>query len=511
MATSRRSKPRHGVAQTRGGVELAGGAFDQLTRRIHEFHRAISDIPFDRLAQAPVANLGSRPTRVLHDNITDSVYASVRAAGGLAFGLAALALKRAELQFENSSRTPAALPAPDRSVAPAPDSGVASAPAVLRDNVVAALNGAFGDFIAARRNPLAVQLAFYERGQPLTLTTAAIGAAHPQAGSKIVVFIHGLCCNEHSWRIYADPDAADSTPYGERLAAEHGYTPFYLRYNTGLHISQNGRALARAMAKLVAAYPLPIEDIVLVGHSMGGLVARSACHYGLESTAAWTEKVCHVICLGTPHLGAPLEQVVHLGSAVMDAFKLSRPWSGLLKLRSLGIKDLRHGYASHSDWRGSDADADFENRRGVLTKLPQARYHFIGSSIGESESHWLGKLIGDGLVRLPSSTAHELADADTAVLYRAHHMRLLNHPVVYQQLVQRLEGTAPAAPAEAKPATARAGSARRRTSKAASKVAQKAAPKAAQKAARDTATETAADAPPKPRARRRKSEPTSSA
>ena len=452
MIEKQRDIQRHSLAQTRGGVEFAGGVFDQLTRRIHEFHRAISDIPFDRLEQAPVANLGSQPTRLLHDGITDRVYATVRAAGGLAFGLAAFMLKRTEQAIEQQS---AVLPAASRltlnhtTAAGTPND--AAQPGLLRDNLLSALNGAFGDSIAARRNPLAVQLGFYHRGARLEMRPDAIAAAHSKVSSRAVIFLHGLCCNEHSWRIYADPNARDATPYGDRLAAEHGYTPFYLRYNTGLHVSQNGRKVARLIASLVANYPAALDEIVLIGHSMGGLVARSACHYGAAEKAAWTSKVTQVVCLGTPHLGAPLEQAVHLGVAAMDLFALSRPWAGLLKLRSIGIKDLRHGYTSHVDWRGSDADRSFENRRTKISRLPDARYHFIGSRIGESESHWLGQLVGDGLVKIPSSTAHQLADADTAVLYRAHHMRLLNHPVVYQQIVQRLENSSPKAFAESTP------------------------------------------------------------
>jgi len=436
MTKKRRSQQPNPLAQTRGGVEFAGSAFDQLTQRIHEFHRAISDIPFDRLEQAPVANLGSQPTRILHDDITDSVYGTVRAAGSLAFGLASLALKRAEKMLEPQVAAMPAMTAGnfDKQV----DISAAAAPSVLRDNLLSALNGAFGDFIAARRNPLSVRLGFYRRGATIELDAEAIAAAQPNLTSRIVIFLHGLCCNEHSWRIYADPDASDTTPYGERLEAEHGFTAFYLRYNTGLHISQNGRSVVRLIARLVANYPIALDEIVLIGHSMGGLVARSACHYAAIEKAAWTRKVTQVICLGTPHLGAPLEQAVHLGTAAMDAFALSRPWGQLLKARSLGIKDLRHGYTSHADWRDGDADASFENRRSEIARLPNARYHFIGSSIGESESHWLGKLVGDGLVRLPSSTAHQLADADTAVLYSTHHMRLLNHPAIYQQIVQRL-------------------------------------------------------------------------
>lgn len=438
MTKKRQSRQPHPLAQTRGGVEFAGSAFDQLTQRIHEFHRAISDIPFDRLEHTPVAKLGGQPTRILHDGITDSVYSTVRAAGSLAFGLASLALKRAEKMLEPQML---ALPPPI-------DTTTATAPKMLRDNLLSALNGAFGDFIAARRNPLSVRLGFYQYGTAIELDSDTIAAAQPHITPRVVIFLHGLCCNEHSWGIYADPDASDTTPYGERLAAEHGFTPFYLRYNTGLHISQNGRSVARLIARLAANYPIALDEIVLVGHSMGGLVARSACHYAQEDQAAWTRKVTQVICLGTPHLGAPLEQAVHIGTAAMEAFALSRPWGRLLKARSLGIKDLRHGYTSHSDWRGSDADASFENRRVKITRLPNARYHFIGSSIGESESHWLGKLVGDGLVRLPSSTAHQLADADSAVLYSTHHMRLLNHPIIYQQIAQRLANAPAITPAD---------------------------------------------------------------
>jgi hypothetical protein len=171
---------------------------------------------------------------------------------------------------------------------------------------------------------------------------------------------------------------------------------------------------------------------------MGGLVSRAACHSGLRSGAAWTDRVSNVICLGAPHLGAPLEKAVHLASAALNAFAVTRPLAAVLNARSRGIQDLRHGYTADQDWRGRSPQTQYDARRTPIARLPGARYHFIGSTVGGSERDPLGDIVGDGLVRLPSSTARELADADTAVLFRTHHMRLLNHPAVYRQIRTRL-------------------------------------------------------------------------
>ncbi len=55
-------------------------------------------------------------------------------------------------------------------------------------------------------------------------------------------------------------------------------TPVYLRYNTGLPVGRNGADLAWLLDDLVAAWPVPVRSIALVGHSMGGLVVRAAFH-----------------------------------------------------------------------------------------------------------------------------------------------------------------------------------------------------------------------------------------
>lgn len=405
------------IGEIRGSVKLAGKAFEHLTSRIHEFHRAISDMPFNAMPPVPGVKEGSQGTRVIHDGITDGVYGVIKGIGGVLFKQADVALKLAERNFQPATPTAVAI----------------TPPAIARDNVVSAISGLIGDAMSQERNPLRVKLGFYREGHRTLLSAPVLEAAYPDATGRLVIFIHGLCCNEHSWRLYAE----QHQPYGEQLQAK-GYTPLYVRYNSGLHISLNGRTLARQIDKLVSLWPVAVTEVVLIGHSMGGLVARSAAYKAAKSNMAWPNKVSHILCLGTPHTGAPLEQFVHAATPVLEAFPLSRPLAKVLAVRSEGIRDLRHGFVADEHWKKRTVEERNADARTEIPRIASVKYHFIGSSIGLDEHHWLGKAIGDGLVKLPSSTARELADADTATLYNAHHMQLLNHPLVFKEIAQRL-------------------------------------------------------------------------
>jgi pimeloyl-ACP methyl ester carboxylesterase len=407
-------RPR-GLANVRGGVELAGAAFAHLTARIHELHRAIADIPYRHLAPIPGVNAVSEIVHAVHGTVTDAVYATVRTGGQAAFRLMAAELRAAD------SRP-----------------GLEAVPRPIRDDLVGAISGFVGDHMARTRNPLATRLGFYHDGRRLSFDAGGLRAAFPAATPRLAVFVHGLSSSERSWRFFVNGDP-ESTPYGDRLHAELGFTPLYVRYNSGLHVSHNGRLLARELQRLVDVYPVPVEEIVLVGHSMGGLVARAACHAGARRPWPWTARVSNVVCLGAPHLGAPLEKGVHLGTAVMQAFAVSRPLATLLEARSLGIRDLRFGYVADADWRRRDRNAFFANHRTVVPRLQHARYRFVGATFRTSLGDRLGHVFGDGLVRLASATACALADADSVVLPGVHHLRLLNHPSVYRQLVAWLQ------------------------------------------------------------------------
>lgn len=412
-----RSRPPHGAPSTlqrwRGVVDLLGDTYAQLTGGIHEFHRAIASKPFKALSAVPAISSGAAPVRVLHDGITDAVYTSVKEIGALSFNVAGAALKLIEEQ------------SPPTSAAAHPRTELA----------FSALSGLFGDHLIGRRNPLAPQFGLYRDGIKLDTDRTALTTAFPSAQPRLVIFVHGLCCNETAWQLYQKAGDDSTRPYGERLS-EHGYTPLYLRYNTGAHISQNGRQLARLLQQLITQWPLPVADITLIGHSMGGLVIRAAAAAGQRRGDSWTQNVGNIICVGSPHQGAALERGAEALAQVLQSFELSRPWARVLEARSVGIRDLRFGATSDADWRAGLARE--WRPPNPIARLEHARYHFIGCSLGDHARDWRSYLLGDGLVHLPSSLARELADTDSAVLFQRHHMQLLNDPAVYALIAERL-------------------------------------------------------------------------
>jgi pimeloyl-ACP methyl ester carboxylesterase len=312
--------------------------------------------------------------------------------------------------------------------------------------LIAAVTGLTGDALEEERSPLAQPMAVRVGGEPVELERDALAAVFPEAAPRLVVFLHGLMETEFSW---GDHRGAAGTArglrktagtYGIRLERELGYTPVYVRYNSGLHISQNGRCLSELIEELAAAWPVELERIALVGHSMGGMVARSACHRGAEDGADWVSRVRHSISLGTPHMGAPLEQAVHNLSAGLARLPELRPFANFLRRRSGGIRDLRQGSLVDEDWRDCDPDALRAAACAEVPLLDGATHCFVSATVTRSDRHPVGRLIGDVLVLKPSATGRSRTrripfDEEYGMhLGGAHHFALLNHPAVYEQL-----------------------------------------------------------------------------
>jgi len=262
---------------------------------------------------------------------------------------------------------------------------------------LAALNGAWGDTLSRAHPELAVELTVRRAGRAVTTDSAGLASAFPHAGPRVAVFVHGLCETEGAWRLGSAPS------YGSRLREELGYTPIYVRYNTGLHVSDNGRRLSEVLDAVAKAWPLDLEEVALVGHSMGGLVARSACHYGEATGADWTGRVRHVFCLGTPHLGAPLEKAANLAGWALTRIPETRPFGDLVNARSAGIKDLRFGSCVEEDWCDCDPDEFMRDRCTEVPFLGCATYYFIGATVSRRSDDALA-VVGDLLVTFPSAS-----------------------------------------------------------------------------------------------------------
>jgi pimeloyl-ACP methyl ester carboxylesterase len=380
-------------AEARELSRIAAEELSSLPRGIGNVHGAIAGRVF--------AALGARakPVRVVHDAVSRGVYEGVR--GGLwltahAAGTAA----RARSGATPLSETPRGA------------------------MVVAALNGLYGDKLEAAGSALAIPMHVRSVGSPAT--------------PDIAVFVHGLGETEFAW---------GSPSYGDRLHEDLGLTPVFVRFNTGRHVSENGASLAALLDELVAGWPVEVERLVIVGHSMGGLVARSACHRGGE----WTKLVRHVISLGTPHMGAPLEQAVHTMSAALHLAPETRPFARFLRRRSAGIRDLRRGSLVDEDWRDRDPDALRAKACKEVPLLEGATHCFVAATITRSAKHPVGRLLGDTLVLPPSASGRSRTrrigfDEEYGLsVGRTHHLALLNHPEVYEQLRRWLAAESPRA------------------------------------------------------------------
>ena len=282
------------------------------------------------------------------------------------------------------------------------------------DDARAVLNGLFGDTLDAQGSPLATPMTVRRDGAALPLDRAGLAAALPDATGRVCVLVHGLMSTEAIWGFAGD----GTTTYGTRLAADHGVTPVYVRYNTGRHISTNGQDLAATLDALVAAWPVRVREISLIGHSMGGLVVRSACHYAPSHRSRhgrrgstwfrrpWTSKVRRVVLLGTPNTGAPLEVLANVVSATL--WSLPIPATRLVGLgldqRSAGIKDLRFGAILDEDWMEQDPDARHRPTPHRVRPLRRADYLVVAGSLTEQDGHPVTRVLGDALVTPPSAT-----------------------------------------------------------------------------------------------------------
>jgi hypothetical protein len=373
------------------------------------------------------------PVRVAHDAISQAAYRSV---GGML---------EAPLRAGAAALTRAGL-ATDVSLADSPRGRIA----------LAALNGALGDRLASEAPALALGMAIRRGGRDVA--PHELATAFPDATAKVAVLVHGLCETDDAWRL--PPlmrGGRRRASYGSRLREELGYTPVYLRYNTGLRVSDNGRRLAGVLDALHREWPVPIEELALFGHSMGGLVSRSACYYGEHAGQPWTATLRHVFCLGTPHLGAPLEKAANVAGWALARVPETRPLAGVVNGRSVGIKDLRYGSCVEEDWCDCDPDELLRDRCCEVPFLPHATYHFVGATLARRTDGPFANIVGDLLVRFPSASGDgrtrriPFEIENGCHIGRINHFQLLNHPAVYAQIRAWISAEPAGEPAHAHP------------------------------------------------------------
>ena len=297
-----------------------------------------------------------------------------------------------------------------------------SSPAL--DAYRSAANGVYGDYFSRTGNPLAIDMSLRHHGRRVDIhDPSSVFEQHSDVSpeNKLLVLVHGLCMNDQQW-------SRNGHDHGAALANELGYLPLYLRYNSGLPIAGNGRLLAEMLETLIGNWTTPLDEVVIMGHSMGGLVARSACHHARQAGHGWPEYLRKLVFLGTPHHGAPLERGGHGLDLAMNLSPYSMPLTRLSKARSAGITDLRYGTIS----AGKD-----------IVPLPSGVKCYAAAAVRAAKRSLLSeRLIGDGLVTPDSALGRHRDRARMLAIprnrqwvgYGMGHRELLSRPEVYRQI-----------------------------------------------------------------------------
>jgi len=389
--------------------DLLALATERLTAPAEGIHHAIADRWFD------LAELAAAPGRRAYHALTGSIYGSVRLAGsalGTVIGLGASVIGSRD-GLRPLWRSP------------------------FGSGIQATVNAVWGDELESRRSNLRIELGLRDaQGKAIGADPVALSQAFPEPTHRLVVLLHGLGETERCWH-GRNGEGGGAVGLGEVLAAD-SFTPLMVRYNTGRHVSDNGVALAALLEEIAQGWPAAIKEVALVGSSMGGLVARSALYTGRAAGHRWASSTRHVVTLGSPHLGAPLEKGANLASWGLRLAPETRPLGKFLDHRSAGIKDLRFGAIREDDWNGADPDTLLTDIVGDYAAPDDVDQHFVAGVVTAAPTHPLGVLVGDLIVRIGSGTGRgrrrRVEATDVRVLGGRRHFDLVHDPAVHEQV-----------------------------------------------------------------------------
>ncbi len=304
-----------------------------------------------------------------------------------------------------------------------------------KEALQAVLNGVVGDYLEESKNPLTITMQFRHQAKAISLDSKSLEKAYPSINGKILLMVHGSCMNDIQW-------TRKEHNHGTTLADELHKTPIFLHYNSGRHISTNGQDFNKLLEKLVQNWPVPVEELVVIAHSMGGLVSRSAIHYSQQQQKSWTGYLKKIIFLGTPHHGAPLEQAGNYLDVVLEAIPYAKPFARLGKIRSAGVTDLRYGNLLAEDWQDKDRFKMQGDNRQSISLPERVECYSIAGTVGEATKSAYYQLRGDNMVPVKSALGqHEnpaknldFKQENTWIAHDTNHLDLLNNPEIYTKI-----------------------------------------------------------------------------
>jgi pimeloyl-ACP methyl ester carboxylesterase len=304
-----------------------------------------------------------------------------------------------------------------------------------REAIRSVLNGVIGDYLEKNDNPLKIKMQFRHQGKAISLDRKSLEETYPTINGKIILMVHGSCMNDLQW-------TRNEHNHGTALANEFDKTPIYLHYNSGQHISTNGQEFNKLLEELVQHWPVPVEELIILAHSMGGLVSRSAIHYGQQEQQSWIPYLKKIIFLGTPHHGAPLEQAGNFLDVALENIPYAKPFARLGKIRSAGVTDLRYGNLVDEDWQDNDRFKMQRDQRNNISLPEQVACYSIAGVAGKSTDSISSKLLGDKMVSVKSALGqHKKPSKDlnfkkenTWIADETSHSELLSNLKIYAKV-----------------------------------------------------------------------------
>jgi pimeloyl-ACP methyl ester carboxylesterase len=303
-----------------------------------------------------------------------------------------------------------------------------------KEVLLSVLNGVIGDYLEEKENPLKIEMQFRYQSKTIEINAESLKVTYPKINGKILLMIHGSCMSDVQW-------TRKNHNHGEILSEELEKTPIYLNYNSGKHISTNGKKLNENLQKLVENWPVPVEEIIIIAHSMGGLLTRSALYYADQNQNNWTKHLKKVAFLGTPHHGSHVERIGNYVDLILESVPYLKPFARLGKIRSAGVTDLRYGNLIAEDWQKSGRFERKGDQRQHIQLPKNIDFYAVAAVIGK-ETIGSAKILGDSLVDVKSALGqHKKTEKNldfklenTLIVYKNNHLDLLSNPEILEKL-----------------------------------------------------------------------------
>jgi pimeloyl-ACP methyl ester carboxylesterase len=308
-------------------------------------------------------------------------------------------------------------------------------PSDKKEVLLSVLNGVIGDYLEEKENPLKMNMQFRYQSKAIQIDSESLKVTLPKINGKILLMIHGSCMSDLQW-------TRKNHNHGEILSEELDKTPIYLNYNSGKHISSNGKILDENLEKLIENWPVPVDEIMIIAHSMGGLLTRSALYYAEQNKNNWTKHLKKVVFLGTPHHGSHVERIGNYLDLILESVPYLKPFARLGKIRSAGVTDLRYGNLIDEDWQNNGRFERKGDQRQHIKLPEQIEFFAIAAITGKETAHASTQILGDTLVDVKSALGkHKKKDKNlnfkeenTFIAFENNHLDLLSNPKILDKL-----------------------------------------------------------------------------